>query len=84
MGVRLVYRGSGQLRVLLIAFLAAVACVASAALILMILPAPHTRIHYLLAGTSPAVAGMVALLARTERERRQTRRCVVRRMGPAA
>jgi len=69
-----VYRGTGNgLRIALTAFAAAVGCVAAAALFLMVLPTPHTRAHYLIAGTAPSIAGLIALLARTERERKRAR-----------
>lgn len=68
------YRGTGNgLRIALTAFAAAVGCVAAAALFLMVLPTPHTRAHYLIAGTAPSIAGLIALLARTERERKRAR-----------
>ena len=50
---------------------AAVGLVAAAMLLLMVLPAPHTRAHYLIAGTAPTLAALLALLARTHRERKQ-------------
>lgn len=68
------------MRIALGAFGAAVWCLMAAALILMVLPRPHPRVHYLIAGTAPAVAGLLALLARTQRERARSRsRWVVRR-----
>jgi hypothetical protein len=54
----------------------------AAALLLMVLPRPHTRVHYLVAGTAPAIAGLLALLARTQRERARSRsHWVARRAG---
>jgi hypothetical protein len=69
------------LRIALLAFGAVTACVAAAALMLMVLPTPHTRAHYLIAGTSPTIAGLIALLARTHRERTRPRRMAVRRVS---
>ena len=45
----------------------------------MVLPKPHTRPHYLLAGTAPVTLGLAALLARTQRERARIRPMPVRR-----
>ena len=76
----MIYRGRGRgLRIALMAFAAAVCCVMAAALLLMVLPPPHTRTHFLVAGTAPSIAGLVALLARTERDRARSRRPLVRR-----
>jgi hypothetical protein len=82
-GIRLVYRGRGlEFRIALLAFLAAVGCIASSALLLMVLPNPHTRAHYLVAGTAPTVAGLIVLLARTHRERARMDTLGVRRTRP--
>lgn len=78
----MVYRGSGtSLRIALWAFAATAICMMAAALILMVLPRPHTRFHYLVAGTAPAIAGLLALLARTQRERTRSRSRWLERRG---
>lgn len=76
----MVYRGSASfLHIALLALGAAVALVAAALLLLMVLPAPHARGHYLIAGTAPTLAALLALLARTHRDRKHTRGFAVRR-----
>ena len=77
----MVYRGNAAgLRVALVAFMAMTAFVASSALLLLVLPAPHTRGHYLLAGTAPTVAGLLAMLVWTQRQRGKVRPMPVRRV----
>ena len=76
----MVYRGSASfLHIVLLALGAAVGLAAAALLLLMVLPTPLTRAHYLIAGTAPTLAALLALLARTQRDRKQTRGFAVRR-----
>ena len=83
MSIRLIYRGKpSYLRIALVAFGATVGLIAAAALLLMVLPAPHTRAHYLVAGTAPTLAALFALLARTQRERNRPQGFAVRRAAP--
>jgi hypothetical protein len=82
-GIRLIYRGTGNgLRIAFMAFAAAAGCVAGAVLLLMLLPKPHTRAHYLIAGMTPTVAGLIAMLVHIQRERARPRSWVVRRASP--
>ena len=77
----MVYRGKAAgFRIALIAFAALAVFVASSALLLMVLPSPHTRAHYLLAGTAPTVIGLLAALVRTQRDRGKVRSLPVRRV----
>jgi hypothetical protein len=70
----LVYRGrASALQIASLAFGAAAGLIGSAALLLMVLPAPHPRAHYLIAGTAPTLAALLAVLARTQQERKRTR-----------
>ena len=63
----------------LLALAASAGLVAAAVLLLIVLPAPHTRAHYLIAGTAPSLAGLSALLARTQRDRKHPKSFAVRR-----
>lgn len=76
----MVYRGKASgLRIALVASGSAAALIASAALLLLILPAPHSRAHYLIAGTAPTLIALGALLARTHKDRTHMRSLTVRR-----
>ena len=46
--------------------------------ILGLLPAPHTRIHYLIAGTTPTGIGLAAAIVWVERQRLRRRKPVRR------
>ena len=85
MAIRLVYRGTGEgLRIALTAFGAVTGCVLAAVLLLLVLPAPHTRTQYLIAGTAPTTIGLIAILLRTQRERSRPRGMAVRRPSTGA
>jgi hypothetical protein len=78
--IRLIYRGKPRfMRIALLAFGATAGLIAAAALLLMVLPTPHTRAHYLIAGTTPTLAALLALMARTQRERKRPQGFAVRR-----
>ena len=80
----MIYRGKASgLQIALLACGAAAGLVGAAALLLMILPTPHTRAHYLIAGTAPTFAALLALLARTQQKRKRWRSFAVRRSTPA-
>jgi hypothetical protein len=82
--VRVIYKGrASALQIALLAFGATAGLIGAAALLLMVLPMPHTRAHYLIAGTAPTLAALLALLARTQQERKRTRNFTVRRATPA-
>jgi hypothetical protein len=78
-GIRVVYRGNKPWRAVALSVLAAIGIMAASGLLLMVLPPPHGRIHYLIAGTAPVIAGLIALRAHTERLRTQPRAQAVRR-----
>ena len=81
--MRLIYRGNGnELRIALTAFAAIAGCVAGAVLLLLLMPKPHTRVHYLIAGMTPTILGLVAMLVWVQRERTRPRSWVVRRVTP--
>jgi hypothetical protein len=52
----------GPGRIALLAIALAFSFTALALAVLTVLPAPHTRAHYLLAGTTPTCIGLVAAL----------------------
>jgi hypothetical protein len=84
-GVRLIYRGRGNgLRIAFTAFGAATACVAGAVLLLMLLPKPHNRAHYLIAGMTPTVLGLFGMAVWIQRVRTRPRSWVVRRATPGS
>jgi hypothetical protein len=60
-----------------------VGLIGAAALLLMILPAPHTRAHFLIAGTAPTLLALIALLAWTRKDHIRPRSLNVRRAGSA-
>ena len=83
MTLRLIYSGSfgrGQIAMLLIGI--AVTFAAIVLVVLGLLPTPHTRIHYLIAGTTPTGLGLLAARAWIERQRLRTRGLTVRRVSP--
>jgi hypothetical protein len=83
--MRLIYRGTGNgLRIAFTAFGAAAGCVAGAVVLLMLLPRPHTRAHYLIAGMTPTVLGLFGMLVWIQRERTRPRSWVVRRATPGS
>ena len=80
----MVYRGKASgLRIALAASGSAAALIGAAALLLMVLPVPHTRAHFLIAGTAPTIAALIALLARTHKDRTRPRSLTVRRADSA-
>ena len=82
MSVRLIFQGNYRLfRALLLAGGAGVIVLAAAVGILALLPFPHTRAHYLIAGSSPALAGLIALLAHARWECIRMRRWAARDSG---
>jgi hypothetical protein len=67
---RLIYSGElGPQRVALLAVALVFSFAALVLGVLSILPAPHTRTHYLIAGTTPTCIGLVAALVWIERKR---------------
>jgi hypothetical protein len=84
-GVRLIYRGRGYgLRIAFTAFSAVAACIAGAVLLLMLLPKPHSRAHYLIAGMTPTILGLFGMSVWIQRERTRPRSWVVRRATPGS
>ena len=49
--------------------------------VLGLLPSPHTRFHYLIAGTIPTCLGLVSARIWLERKRLQLRKLAVRRVS---
>jgi len=77
--IRLIYRGSvSGLRIALLSFAAIAGFVTASALLLFVLPAPHTRVQYLFAGTAPTVMGLLWMLAQAHRERSRPRSWAMR------
>jgi hypothetical protein len=71
--LKLVYSGNlGRRQVVLFGFALPLAFAAIVLAVLGLLPAPHTRIHYLIAGTTATCIGLVAA-ALADRKRSSTR-----------
>jgi hypothetical protein len=67
---KLIYSGNlGPRRVALLAVTLVFSFTALVLAVLSVLPTPHTRAHYLLAGTTPTCIGLVAALVWNERQR---------------
>jgi hypothetical protein len=61
--VRLIYSGSFERRQFgMLAISTALAFAAIVMLVLRLLPGPHTRLQYLIAGTTPTALGLVAAM----------------------
>ena len=83
MTLRLIYSGSlGPRRVALLGLGTALTFAAIVLVVLRLLPSPHTRIHYLIAGTTPTGLGLLAAKAWIERTRFRPRGLPVRRIFP--
>ena len=75
MTIRLIYSSSlGRWQIVPLAISMALAFAAIVALALRLLPAPHTRIHYLIAGTIPTGLGVLSAIAWIEYRRFKPRR----------
>ena len=68
------------MRVLFSALAAALGLIFAAVLLLVILPTPHTRLHYMVAGLGPALVVLLVIGARTERDRARVQRWDARRV----
>ena len=63
MTIRLIYSGSlARRQVGLLAISIALAFTAIVMLVLRLLPGPHTRLQYLIAGTTPTVLGLATAM----------------------
>ena len=73
MTIRLIYSGSlARRQVGLLAISMALAFTAIVMLVLRLIPGPHTRLQYLIAGTVPTALGMMAAMV------------LIRKAGPEA
>ncbi len=70
MTIRLIYSGSlGRRQIGLMVIGMALAFAAIVVVVLRLLPLPHTRLHYLIAGTTPTGLGLIAARVLIERKR---------------
>jgi hypothetical protein len=68
--LRLIYSGNaGRRRIAMLTAGLAVTFTAIVLMVLRLLPAPHTRTHYLIAGSAPTGIGLLAALIWVERKR---------------